>query len=141
MARPYIMPLGFIDRSTEEGTVIFLTNPKDSRNLNAGAPVTVWRYLPEHLALARLRGSISAVGYTTATFTTVATHTDPRWPLDENILRPRTPVFLALEESYEPDPGRMLTQELAERMETYAKLYSDLINGRGQARSAAKGGV
>ena len=68
MATPYIMPLGFIDRSTETGATFILTNPEDSFSLNAGTHITVWRYSPEQLAIAKLRGYVSAVGYTTATF-------------------------------------------------------------------------
>ena len=47
------------------------------------SPVTVWTYSPEHLALGKVRGLITAVGYTTATFAAVETTTDPRWPGDE----------------------------------------------------------
>ena len=76
MARPYINPLGFIDRPTEDGAVILLTNPEDSLSLRLPTPITVWRYSPELLAIGKLRDSISTVGYTTATFTTIETLTD-----------------------------------------------------------------
>ena len=77
MATPYIMPLGFIDRTTDEGTIFLLTNPEDSLGLRLGTPVTVRRYLQERLALAKLRGTLTAVGYTTATFTASESQTDP----------------------------------------------------------------
>ena len=97
MAKPYIMPLGFIDRITGDETVFLLTNPEDSKTIGAGTPVTVWRYSHEHLALAKVRGLITAVGYTTATFTIGETNTDPRWPDDMGVLNPKAPVFLAQE--------------------------------------------
>ena len=80
MAQPYINPLGFIDRPTQGGAVILLTNPEDSPCLRPGTPITVWRYSPEHLALGKLRARITQVGDTTATFATDETETDPRWP-------------------------------------------------------------
>ena len=132
MAAPYIMPLGFIDRTTNEGTAFLLTNPADSLGIKLGTPVTVWRYLQEHLALAKLRGNITAVGYTTATFTTSDYSTDPRWPDEEPILAPTSPVFLALEESYDPDPARKITPEKAEAFQRYAKRYAELTALPGQ---------
>ena len=80
MAQPYINPLGFIDRPTQDGAVILLTNPEESLSLRPGTPITVWRYSPEHLALGKLRGRITAIGYTTATFVTEETQKGPRWP-------------------------------------------------------------
>ena len=71
MATPYIMPLGFIDRTTDDGTIFLLADPQDSLRLNLDTPVTVWRYSSEQLALAKIRGLISAVRYVTATFRTV----------------------------------------------------------------------
>ena len=51
MNTPYIMPLGFIGQTTEDGAVFLLTNPEDSLRLNLGTPVTVWRYFRGLLAL------------------------------------------------------------------------------------------
>ena len=62
MAKPYINPIGFIDRTTDNRTIFLLNNPEDSRGLKLDAPVTVWRYSPDQLALAKVRGVISAVG-------------------------------------------------------------------------------
>ena len=111
MATPYIMPLGFIDRTTDDGTIFLLTNPEDSLGLKLGTPVTVWRYSQEHLALAKLRGTITAVGFTRATFTSAHSLKDSRWPQDEDILKPKIPVYLAIPGSYEPNGSRMLSQE------------------------------
>ena len=130
MARPYINPLGFIDRPTEDGTVILLTNPEDSLSLRLPTPITVWRYSPELLAVAKLRGAVSDVGYTTATFTTIETQTDPRWTHDLPIIRPAAPVFLALADSFEPDPERKLTQEQAESMRQIAQRYAELAQAQ-----------
>ena len=103
MAQPYINPLGFIDRPTQDGAVIILTNPEESLGLRPGTPITVWRYSPEHLALGKLRGRITTIGYTTATFVTEETEKGPRWP-DEDLVRPAAPVFLALEGNLRAGP-------------------------------------
>ena len=118
MAKPYINPIGFIDRTTDNRTIFLLNNPEDSRGLKLDAPVTVWRYSPDQLALAKIRGVISAVGYVTATFRIVESLIGPRWPEDEEVLRERAPVYLALEGTFEPDPGRMLTREHANAIQS-----------------------
>ena len=128
MTEPYIMPLGFIDRSTGEGTIFQLTNAEDSKELKPGTPVTVWRYLPEYLALAKLRGTITAVGYTTATFITSESVKDSRWPEEQHILVPTAPVFKAIEESFDPDPERRVPPEKAHAFRRYARRYAELTN-------------
>ena len=130
MAISHILPLGFIHRTTRDGAVIMLTNPQDSLTLRTGTPVTLWQYSRGLLALARIRGRISAVGYVTATFTTVETQMDPRWPEGREIMLPRTPVYLALPDSFEPDLGRMLTQERAHAMERLARRHAELTRPR-----------
>lgn len=127
MATPYIMPLGFIDRHTETGATFILTNPEDSLSLKNDTPITVWRYSPEQLAIGRLRGRVSAVGYTTATFATVEYRNDPRWPEDLPLIRPAAPVFLALEDSFDPDEERKLTPDQAEAMRRLARRYAELV--------------
>ncbi len=139
MARPYIMPLGFIDRTTDNGAVFVLNNPGDSAELKPGTPVTVWRYSPDQLALAKIRGLISNIGYVTARFRTVESIMDDRWPGEEEVLRKRTPVYLALEDSFEPDPGRMLTQEQTDRMERITQNYRILRSGRALSQGRAHG--
>ena len=130
MAVPYIMPLGFIDQPNETGATFILTNPEDSLSLRLGTPVAVWRYSPEHLALGKLRGRITEVGYTTATFVTVETRNDSRWAEDLPTIRPAAPVFLALGDSFEPDPDRKLTQEQAESMRQIAQRYAELAQAQ-----------
>ena len=139
MATPYIMPLGFIDRTTDDGTIFLLTNPEDSLGLRLGTPITVWRYSHEHLTLAKLRGTITAVGYTTATFTTSESQTDPRWPEHEPILAPAAPVFMALKESFDPDPARKVTPEKAEAFQRYARRYAELTALPGQGPDHPQG--
>ena len=78
MTRQYLNPLGFIDRLTETGATIILTNPKDSKDLEPGTPVTVWRYSRGVLALDRIRGEISRVGHTTASFIVAAPRNRPQ---------------------------------------------------------------
>ena len=136
MATPYIMPLGFIDRTTKDGGTFTLTNPKESLSLRLNTPVTVWRYSPEQLALAKIRGLICAVGYITATFRTVESQIDSRWPDNQQLLRDRTHVYLALENSFEPDPVRMLTREQADAMQNIASEYRKLRSGDPKERAA-----
>ena len=50
MTTPCIMPIGFVDRTTSDGTIFTLTNPEDSLELKLDAPIAVWRYWPEQLA-------------------------------------------------------------------------------------------
>ena len=126
MTTPYIMPLGFVDRKTEAGTVFLLTNPRESKSLRPYTPVAVWTYSPAHLALGKVRGRITAVGYTTATFSAVETSLDTRWPQDQDVLRPKAPVFLAKEGSFEPDLSRMLTPEQAEEIQRLAGRYREI---------------
>ena len=78
MAIPHIMPLGFIHRRTEAGAIIMLADPLDSRDLRLETPVTLWRYSPGRLAAAKVRGTVSRVGYVTATFEIVESWIDPR---------------------------------------------------------------
>ena len=126
MTTPYILPLGFVYRKTEAGTILLLTNPGEPQNLKPDTPVTVWTYSPEHLALGKVRGLITAVGYTTATFSSVETSLDARWPQDQDVLRPNAPVFLAQEGSFEPDLSRMLTPEQAGAIQKVAKRYREI---------------
>ena len=139
MATPYIMPLGFIDRTTDDGTIFLLANPQDSLRLNLNVPVTVWRYSSEQLALAKIRGLISAVRYVTATFRTVESVIDARWPEEEKILREKTPIYLALEDSFEPDSRRMLTQEQVDRMHSIVPEYRKLRSGDSQNEANSHG--
>ena len=122
----HILPLGFIDRPTGDGAVITLTNPRDSRTLKPGVPVVIWRYSPGRLALAKVRGEISEVGFVTARFATVETRVDARWPEWQEIIQPAMPVYLAEKGSFEPDTSRMLTPTEAESIGRIAEVYGRL---------------
>ena len=126
MATPYIMPLGFIYRPTEDGAIITLTDPKESPSLQLATPVTIWRYSQGQLAVSKIRGQITAVGYMTATFKTVESQIDPRWPTSRQILRPKTPVYLAMPDSFEPDISRTLTPEQLQSMRVVAARYTEI---------------
>ena len=128
-AIPHLMPLGFIHRRTEAGAVIMLTNPEDSRTLRLGTPVTLWRYSPGRLAFAKVRGRVTRVGYVTATFETVESRIDPRWPAGQEIIRPKMPVYLAKRDSFEPDPSRMITPGQAEELRRLAEQHRRLTKG------------
>ena len=56
MARAYVVPIGYIECQTGEGATFILNNAEDSKSLRTNTPVTVWRYSPEHLALAKILG-------------------------------------------------------------------------------------
>ena len=139
MTKPYIVPFGFIKQVTEDGAIFTLSNSQDSENLRPNTPVTVWRYSTERLALAKIRGLISAVGYVTATFRTVESAIDARWPEELEILRERTPVYLTLEDTFEPDPRHMLTQEQADRMQSFGQDYRKLKSGNPQSETQGHG--
>ena len=138
MARAYVVPIGYIERQTGEGATFILNNAEDSKTLRTNTPVTVWRYSPEHLALAKIRGLISAVGYVTATFRTVESVIDSRWPEEEEILREKTPLYLALEDSFEPDPERMMTQEQVDRIQSTVPMYRKLRSGDPQNEAGSQ---
>ena len=144
MANSQIMPLGFIDRLTEDGAIITLNSTQESRTLREGEPITIWRYHPGQLALAKVRGSITAVGYITATFRTTETRTDPRWPDKIEVLRPGTPVYLGTPGSFEPEPSRTISEELAENLQRLARRRANLARGKRpspQAQPPTTGGA
>ena len=130
MAIPHIMPLGFIHRRTDDGAIIMLNNPRESQTLKLGTPVTLWRYSPGRLAVAKVRGAVSAVGYVTATFEIVESQIDPRWPANQEIIRPGVPVYLAAPDSFEPDLSRMITPEQAEEIQRLAERHRRISRGR-----------
>ena len=126
MIPQYLNPLGFVDKLTETGATIILTNPKDSEDLAPGSPVAIWRYSRGLLALDRIRGEITRVGYTTAAFAITGRETDPRWPEAQATLPEKTPVYLALKDSFEPDMSRMLTPEQVAEIVRHTRRYAEL---------------
>ena len=74
MPEPRILPLGFIDRTTDDGAIIMLTRTSESHDIQPDTPVTLRNRSTEATpATARVRGVITSVGYVTATFKTVET--------------------------------------------------------------------
>ena len=124
---PYINPLGFIDKRTPKGVRFLLTNPDDSQTLRVGTAVTVSQTSNDGLAIARMRGEIVAVGYVTATFTIEETILGAKWPGNQETIREKTPVYLAKENSFEPDPSRMLTTEQVEKLRHLSHQYTNII--------------
>ena len=126
-----IMPLGFIDRITEDGAIIMLTRPSDSHNLKPETPVTLLtRSAGEQRASARVRGLITSVGYVSAAFRVLETRTHGNWPEGELLLRRGTPVYQALAGSFKRDPQRTLSKEEAESLRSLAARYREITNPR-----------
>ena len=137
MNTQYLNPLGFIDKLTETGATIILTNPKDSECLAPGTPVTIWRYSQGLLALDRIRGEITRVGYTTAAFAITARETDHRWPEEQATLSERTPVYLAMKDSFDPEMSRMLSPEQVAEIARHTRRYAEITGRPPKAREPA----
>ena len=126
MTNQRILPLGFVDKTTEDGAIMLLTNPSDSHSLSPETSVTLqMRSAKGTGATATARGFITAIGYVTATFRVVETRTDTDWPDGELILRRGTPVYQALPNSFIPDPARTLTDEQSEGLRHLATRYRE----------------
>ncbi len=127
MAENRILPLGFIDRLTEDGAVMWLTTPSESINLRLDTAVTLTsRSARQPDAIATARGTITAVGYVTATFKTVETQRATIWPESESVLRKGIPVYEAIPGTFIPDPARTLTKEQEESLGRLAARYREI---------------
>ena len=128
MAARRILPLGFIDRTTDDGAIIMLTRPSESRDIQYDTPVTLRvRSTGATRATARVRGVITSVGYLTATFKTVETRKTTNWPQDQPVLQRGLPVYQALPESFNPDPARTLSKEQSESLSRIAARYQAIV--------------
>ena len=133
MAENRILPLGFIDRITEDGAIIMLTRPSESHTLRPGTPVTLRsRSRRKPTATARARGLITDVGHVTAAFRTVETREDIEWPEGEQVLRLGTPVYQALADGYEHDPARAISPEESESLARLAAKYRSITRPKEQ---------
>ena len=131
MAENRILPLGFIDRITEDGAVMWLTIPSDSCNLRLETAVTLTNHsIRQPNAVAAARGIITAVGYVTATFKTVETQTATTWPENENVLRKGLPVYAAIPGTFIPDPSRTLTKEQEDSLRRLTARYREITRHR-----------
>ena len=137
MPQPRLLPLGFIDRTTDDGAIIMLTKPSGSHNIRLETPVTLQARNPGTTrATARVRGVITSVGYVTATFKTVETMKTLTWPQEQPVLQRGLPVYQALPDSFKPDPARTLTPEQAASLDRLAARYREIT--KPQRPSAAK---
>ena len=131
MAAPRILPLGFIDRTTNGDAIIMLTRPSDSHDLRPETPVTLRsRSTRKTPAMARVRGLITSVGYVTATFKVVEINTTSDWPDGEQVLRKGIPVYQALADSFRPDPARTLSKAQADSLSRLAARYREITRPR-----------
>ena len=127
MAENRILPLGFIDRVTDAGAVMWLTTPSESSKLRLKTAVTLTsRSVGQPDAVAAARGIITAIGYVTATFETVETQRATTWPENENVLRKGLPVYEAIPGTFIPDPDRTLTKEQEESLGRLAARYREI---------------
>ena len=131
MTKKRILPLGFIDRATDDGAIIMLTKPSESHTIRPETPVTLQaRSAGQHRATARARGLITKVGYVTATCKIIETRMTSKWPKDEEVLRRGTPVYQALAGSFVTDPARTINEEQAEDLSRLATRYLDITKPR-----------
>ena len=120
MAKPKIMPVGIIEQSTEDGATFILTRQGDHTTLKIASPVTVWNThwdQDEIPSGVMVRGHITEIGPTTATFKVTESKISPYWPQDADPLAPGCFVHLALPNSFELDPSQIATQEETEFLE------------------------
>ena len=96
MNQTIVMPVGIIEEPTPAGATFRLTPQGQDAGLAPDAHVTVWRYHPEQLAMAKYTGRITRVGDDTATFAILRVEIDERWPAEINPLGAGAPVYLAL---------------------------------------------
>ena len=103
MNQTIVMPIGIIEEATPVGATFRLTPQGLRQKLTPEVQVTVWRYHPDQLAMARYSGRITQVGSETASFAILRVEVDERWPTDINPLEAGAPVYLARRGSFEPD--------------------------------------
>ena len=103
MNQTIVMPIGIIEESAPNGATFRLTPQGQNAGLRTDTQVTVWRYHPEQLAMAKYAGRITQISGETATFSILRVEVDDRWPLEINPLEQGSPVYLAQRGSFEPD--------------------------------------
>ena len=108
MLQRIIMPVGIIEETNAAGATFRLTPQGEEAGLELDAHVTVWRYHPKQLAMARFTGRVTRVDEKEANFTILRAEVDERWPPELSPLEPGTPVYLAQRGSFEPDLNRTL---------------------------------
>ena len=114
------MPVEIIKQSTREGAIFILTRPGDHSSLKINSPVRVWNTHWDHEDIpsgVMVRGLVTEIGLTTATFKVAESRIDPYWPKDADTLAPESFVHLALPDSFDLDPSQIATQEEMEFLE------------------------
>ena len=99
-----IMPVEMIEQSTEDGAIFILTRPGDHSILKINSPVTVRNTHCDQEDIpsgARVRGHVTEIGTTNATFKVAESNIGPHWPKDVDTLAPGNFVHLAC-----PTPSR-----------------------------------
>ena len=112
MTQPTIMPVGIIKQSTKEGAIFTLTRPRDHRILKINSSVMVWNTHWDHDEIpsgVMVRGHVTEIGPTTATFKVVESKIGPYWPKEADPLAPSCFVHLALPDSFEIDRSQIAT--------------------------------
>lgn len=119
------MPLGIIEQVTDDGAIFVMCRPTDSEDVSAGQPVTVWEMDQTTGARARYRGVISEIGDTVGAFIIRERDIDEGWPRGRHPVVPGNPVYLAMPDSYDPDPSRTGTLEEAELLADMAREFEE----------------
>ena len=123
-----IMPIGIIEKSTEEGATFRLTRPGDHNTLKTNSPVVVWNAQIDQedvISGVMVRGQITEIGPATATFKVTESKIGPYWPKDADTLAPGSFVHLALPDSFEIDRSQIATTDEEKFLD---KLEMDRLN-------------
>ena len=121
MTKPTIMPIGIIEQSTKDDAIFKLTRPADPSILKINAPVMVWNShwngddIPSGVMV---RGHITEIGPTTATFKVVESKIGPYWPKHADTLAPGSFVHLALPDSFDMDRSQVATPDEKKFLDT-----------------------
>ena len=83
-----VMPIGIIEGPAPAGAVFRLTPQGQRAGLKTDTQVTIWRYHPEQLAMAKYAGRITQVSDETATFSILRAEVDERWPQKSTLWTP-----------------------------------------------------
>ena len=114
MTGPTIMPVGIIEQSTEDGATFILTRPGDQSILKVNSSVMVRNAHWDHEDIpsgVMIRGQVTEIGPTTATFKVVESKIGPYWPKDADTLAPGCFVYLALPDSFEIDQSQIAARD------------------------------
>ena len=109
-----IMPIGIIQQPTEDGATFRLTRPGNHSTLKINSSVIVRNTHSDHEDIpsgVMIRGQVTEIGPTTATFKMVESKVGPCWPKDADTLASGCFVRLALPDSFEIDRSQIATRD------------------------------